>query len=161
MTTERTIAALATAAMPAGVAVIRVSGSLVKQVLATSFQARKDPVQHPREMIYGTMQSPSGSQRIDTGLAVFFPGPRSFTGEDCCEFHLHGSPLLAKKFLEALWSNGVEPARPGEFSERAFLNGKIDLLQAEAIADIIEAHSERALAIAQSQFEGQLSGVLD
>ncbi|NLF24133.1 MAG: tRNA uridine-5-carboxymethylaminomethyl(34) synthesis GTPase MnmE, partial [Deltaproteobacteria bacterium] len=88
---------------------------------------------------------------------VFMAGPHSFTGEDVAEFHLHGSPLLARQLLRSLFSAGATPATPGEFTKRAFLNGKIDLIQAEAVCDLIEATSSKALALAGGRLQGELS----
>ncbi|MCL4161486.1 UNVERIFIED_CONTAM: hypothetical protein GTU68_007143 [Idotea baltica] len=89
------------------------------------------------------------------------PGPNSFTGEDIAELHLHGNPLICKQMLREIFSFGVKPAEPGEFSKRAFLNGKLDLVQAEAICDLISAKSENALEIAKDHLNGKLSGSIN
>src|SRR4029450_17396 len=83
--------------------------------------------------------------------------PRSFTGEEVVEFHLHGGPLIARKVLETVFQLGTRPAEAGEVTQRAFLNGKMDLTPAEAVADMIAAKSERALKLAQDQWRGKLS----
>ena len=88
------------------------------------------------------------------------PNPYSFTGEDVGEFQFHGSPLVAQKILRSLFSFGVSPAEPGEFSKRAFLNGKMDLVQAEAISELIEASNERALKVAGEHLGGALSSAV-
>ena len=94
---------------------------------------------------------------LDVGLVVYFPSPKSFTGEDCVEFNLHGSPFLAGRLLENLAALGIRLANPGEFTQRAFLNGQVDLSQAEAVADIIAAETQAQARIAQQQLEGRLS----
>lgn len=156
-----TIAALATAPAPAGVAVIRVSGEKAAAILSRFFRSERTPADAPRELIYGNVLDDTG-EAIDSGLAVFMPGPKSFTGEDVAEFQIHGSPVLAQKLLRALVSSGlVRMAEAGEFTRRAFLNGKLDLTQAEAIAEVIEASSEHGLRVAKEHLEGKLSSVVD
>ena len=160
-TRATTIAALATAPAPAGIAVIRVSGPGAREVLARSFRSFKDPAANPRTMIYGSLIAPENGEEIERGLAVFMPGPASYTGEDVVEFQVHGSPLLARRLLRTLFALGVHPAEPGEFTKRAFLNGKLDLLQAEAVCDVINAQGEHALRAAREQLAGRLSGIVD
>ncbi len=152
-----TIAALATAPAPAGVAVIRVSGPRARTVLNELFRGKKDPTAHPRLMAFGDIIDFEGGSVIDTGLAVFMPGPWSFTGEDVAEFQFHGSPVLVQRVLRSLYAYGVLPAPAGEFTKRAFLNGKLDLAQAEAIADVINSRSEEELRFAGEQLKGRLS----
>jgi len=156
-----TIAALATAPAPAGLAVVRVSGPACGDLLPLFFRAGKDPLSMPRQMIYGEIVDPAENELIDHGMVVFMKSPASFTGQDVIEFHLHGSPLLARQLLKALYEQGVQPAGPGEFSQRAFLAGKMDLLQVEALSEIIHANSERALRVAQRQLKGSLSKIVD
>lgn len=160
MTEPRTIAALATAPQPAGIAVIRVSGPDTRRAISSLFRGKKNPAEYPREVIFGHLIDHKSSGVIDTALCFFMPGPASFTGEDVGEFQFHGSPLLVHKMLRSLYSFGLAPAEPGEFTKRAFLNGKVDLLQAEAIADVINATSEQALKIAGEQLRGKLSSVV-
>jgi tRNA modification GTPase len=155
-----TIAALATAPAPAGLAVIRVSGSMCKKVLQSIFQGKRSPVDEPRKLIYGKITDPKSSEIIDHALAVYMPGPHSYTGEDIAEFHMHGSLILVQRLLRSLYAFGVSPAEPGEFTKRAFLNGKIDLVQAEAIGDLISASSDEALKIATEQIRGRFSSAL-
>ncbi|MCB0333484.1 MAG: tRNA uridine-5-carboxymethylaminomethyl(34) synthesis GTPase MnmE [Bdellovibrionales bacterium] len=155
-----TIAALATSPAPAGIAVIRVSGPDTRRALAALFRGKQDPVQSPRKMIYGHLLDHKTGNIIDHALAVYMPNPFSFTGEDVAEFQFHGSPLIVQKMLRSLFAFGASPAEPGEFTKRAFLNGKLDLVQAEAVADIIEASSERALQLATEQLKGSLSATL-
>lgn len=153
----QTIAALATAAAPAGIAVIRVSGSDTRRALSALFQSPKSPTRTPRRLIYGQIVDHKTNAPIDSALAVFMPGPNSYTGEDVVEFQLHGSLILVQRVLRSLYAFGIAPAEPGEFTKRAFLNGKLDLAQAEAISDLIHANSQEALRIASEQMSGKLS----
>src|SRR5690606_35797660 len=117
-----------------GVGIIRLSGPasapLCRQIAGSLPQ--------PRAAHYSTFRDADGDI-IDFGLSLYFPAPHSFTGEDVCEFHIHGSPVVADRLLVTLLGYGARLARPGEFSERAFLNDKLDLTQAEAIADLIDS----------------------
>ena len=146
-----TIAALATAPGQGGVGIIRVSGpaahSIAQQI------ARREP--RPRYAHYGPFFS--GEQILDEGITLFFPGPHSFTGEDVLELQGHGGPVVMDLLLKACLAAGARQARPGEFSERAFLNDKLDLAQAEAIADLIEASSEQAARNALNSLQGVFS----
>lgn len=101
------------------------------------------------------------SSLLDEGILIFYPSPKSYTGEDMVELFLHGNPIILKKALELFLSRGIRLAEPGEFTKRAFLNGKLDLLQAEAVADLIGAKSELALKSAQRQLQGELSSVIN
>jgi tRNA modification GTPase len=156
-----TIAALATAPTPAGIAVIRVSGPRTKLALRALFKGKKDPVHNPRLLVFGDILDFKSGSSLDKGLAVFMPSPWSFTGEDVAEFQFHGSPVLVQQVLRSLYSYGIMPAAAGEFTRRAFLNGKMDLAQAEAIADVINAKSEEALKFAGEQLKGRLSTAVD
>ena len=156
-TENSTIAALATSPAPAGIAVVRFSGPKTAQVLRALFRARHDPTADPRRLILGELVDFQSGAMIDRALAVYMPGPNSFTGEDVGEFQFHGSPLLVQKVLRSLYSFGIMPAEAGEFTKRAFLNGKMDLVQAEAIADLIEATSEQALKVASDHLQGRFS----
>lgn len=147
-----TIAAIATAQGRAGVGIVRVSGPLALEV------ARQvaHPSPKPRYAHYGPLRDAHGSV-IDQGLALYFPGPHSFTGEDVLELQGHGGPVVLDLLLNACINAGCRLARPGEFSERAFLNDKLDLAQAEAIADLIEASSEQAARNALRSLQGEFS----
>lgn len=161
MAESSTIAALATAPAPAGIAIVRVSGPRTRVAIHALFRGKIDPVEEPRQLIFGELIDYHTGAVIDKCLAVFMPGPHSFTGEDIGEFQLHGSPLLVEKVLRSLFAFGISPAEPGEFSKRAFINGKLDLVQAEAIADLISATSEQALKLASEQLKGRLSDAVD
>lgn len=152
-----TIAALATAPAPAGVAVVRVSGPRCKLIFKALFRGKKDPVRIPRTLVFGDIVDFKTGATIDKGLAVFMPGPWSFTGEDVAEFQFHGSPVLVQRVLRSLYAYGILPAAAGEFTKRAFLNGKLDLAQAEAIADVVQAKSDEELRFAGEQLKGRLS----
>jgi tRNA modification GTPase len=154
---ETTIAALATAPAPAGVAVVRVSGPRARLALKSVFNGKRDPARHPRTLVYGEILDFKTSAPIDKGLAVFMPAPWSFTGEDVVEFQFHGSPVLVQRVLRSLYAYGAVPALAGEFTKRAFLNGKMDLAQAEAIADVVSAKTEEELRFAGEQLKGRLS----
>jgi len=157
-----TIGALATAPAPAGLAVVRVSGERAREVLNALFKGLKtNPVDNPRKLVFGEVLDFQSGEPIDKGLGVFMPGPFSYTGEDIAEFQFHGSPLLVEKVLRSLFAYGVTPAEPGEFTKRAFLNGKLDLVQAEAVSDLINATSEESLKIASEAMRGKLSGFIE
>ena len=149
---QSTIVAIATPPGRGGVGVIRVSGEAVPAIAATLLG--KDLM--PRHAHLVTFKS-ANAEPIDQGLAIYFPAPNSFTGEDVLELHAHGSPVVLDMLLRRLLELGAQVARPGEFSERAFLNDKIDLAQAEAIADLIECSTESAARSAQRSLQGEFS----
>jgi tRNA modification GTPase len=146
-----TIAALATPSGTSALAIIRISGPdsrrLAADILGRAPQARL--------ATHGDIADRAGSV-VDDVVATFFEGPSSYTGEDSLEITCHGSPFIAQKVLADLCARGCRPARPGEFTQRAFLNGRMDLSQAEAVMDLISARSERALAAARQVFRGAL-----
>ena len=148
-----TIAAQATAPGRAGVGILRVSGPAVKAVAEAVLQR----LPRPRYAEYLPFYAADGTV-LDQGIALYFPGPNSFTGEDVLELQGHGGPVLLDMLLRRLLQlTGVRIARPGEFSERAFLNDKLDLTQAEAIADLIDASSEQAARSAMQSLQGEFS----
>ncbi len=151
LTTTETIAALATPVGTSAVALVRVSGSLAS-VLAETIGGRA-PL--PRHALRADYRDQSGNV-VDDVLITFFQGPRSYTGEDTLEISTHGNPFIAQTILEDLFSRGCRAAEPGEFTKRAFLNGRMELSQAEAVMDLIHARSERALAAAHQQLRGSL-----
>ena len=114
-------------------------------------------VPQPRHMYYGRIVDPKDGSVVDECLAVFMPGPQSYTGEDVAEVQCHGSVISYKKILALMLENGAQPAEPGEFTKRAFLNGRMDLAQAEAVIDLIKARSARSFDCAVGQLEGTLS----
>lgn len=156
---QDTIAALATPPGRGGVGIIRVSGPLC----ATIAEAVVGHCPSPRLAHYGPFR---GEETVlDEGIALFFPGPHSFTGEDVLELQGHGGPVIMDLLLGRCLELGARPARPGEFSERAFLNDKLDLAQAEAIADLIDASSraaaENALRSLQGDFSRRVEGLVE
>lgn len=148
---EDTIAALATPVGTAALAVLRISGSDTKRI-AAALVAR--PLA-PRVATHVDYRSRDG-QLLDDVMFTLFQAPRSYTGEDSLEICCHGNPFIAQRILEDLLARGCRPAEPGEFTQRAFLNGRMDLSQAEAVMDVIHARSERALAAAHAQLRGSL-----
>jgi tRNA modification GTPase len=147
-----TIAAVATAPGRGGVGIVRVSGMQARNLAVALFG--REP--KPRHAHYGAFLA-GNRQVIDEGVLLFFPGPNSFTGEDVLELQGHGGPVILDLLLRRCLELGARQARPGEFSERAFLNDKLDLAQAEAIADLIEASSEQAARNALRSLQGEFS----
>lgn len=146
-----TIAALGTPAGTAALAVIRISGPDTVR-LAGDLLGSPPPPRRPR---LGRYRDRQGAD-LDQALFTLFPGPRSYTGEDLLELSIHGNPFIAQRVLEDLCARGCRPAAPGEFTQRAFLNGRMDLSQAEAVMDVIHARGERALEAAQKLLSGAL-----
>lgn len=147
-----TIAAIATPPGVGGVGVVRVSGSAARKVS----QGIIGRIPRPRYATLATFKDSQG-RGIDQGLTLFFPGPRSFTGEDCLELQGHGGPVVLDAILARCLELGARLAHPGEFTQRAFLNGKLDLVQAESIADLISAATATAARLAMSSLQGVLS----
>lgn len=152
-----TIFARASGAGRAGVAVYRISGPAAR----TIGELLSHRSIEPRRPTLTDVVDPASGEAIDRGLALFFPGPKSFTGEDVVEFHLHGSRAVEAAFAEATAGCGARLAEPGEFARRAFLNGKLDLAQVEALADLIDAETTQQRKQALGQFGGRLSGLAE
>lgn len=150
---EDTIVAMATAAGRAGVGVLRLSGSALLP-MAQALSGGKIPV--ARRAMYTDFLDEQG-QAIDSGLMLYFPAPHSFTGQDVLELQGHGGPVVMQMLLSRCLALGARMAEPGEFSKRAFLNNKIDLAQAESIADLIDAASQSAARMALRSLKGQFS----
>ena len=155
MPSPSTIAALATAPGRGGVGIIRLSGP--KSLSIAEKIIRQTP--KPRFAHYLPFYG-ENDQLLDSGIALYFPNPNSFTGEDVIELQGHGGPVVMDMLLQRVFSLGAEPAKPGEFSERAFLNDKLDLAQAEAIADLIDASSEQAARSALRSLQGEFSQMI-
>lgn len=154
-----TIAAIATPQLPSAIGILRLSGPDTRRILDVVFSPAHGGLvsgQAPRRMVLGDLHDRQG-RIIDSALAVLFPGPHSYTGEDCAEIHCHGSPVVLNEGLDALFAQGARQAKGGEFTQRAFLNGRMDLIQAEAVADLIDAESPAAAHNAVGQLEGRLS----
>lgn len=154
-----TIAAIATPGQPSAIGILRLSGPDTCAALDAVFRAkngRPAAQQRPRAMVLGELLDETG-QVIDSVLCVHFPAPHSYTGEDCAELHCHGSPIVLDTGLRALFAAGCRQAGPGEFTKRAFLNGQLDLLQAESVADLIDAETAQQAHNAVCQLDGALS----
>ncbi|OQW94199.1 MAG: tRNA uridine-5-carboxymethylaminomethyl(34) synthesis GTPase MnmE [Beggiatoa sp. IS2] len=150
-----TIAALATPAGRGGIGIIRISGSRVPEIAPIVLKTLKK-LPPPRQATFTEFVDKDG-QLLDQGLVLYFPAPHSFTGEDVLELQGHGGMVVMDTLLKAILAFGARLARPGEFSERAFLNGKIDLAQAEAIADLIDSASTQAARCALRSLQGEFS----
>ena len=147
-----TIAALSTPSGTGAVALLRVSGPGAKLVAAKVFTG---PALVPRRALFGKITAADGSP-LDDVLLTYFAAPGSYTGEDTVEISCHGGVLVTRRVLERLVQAGARPAGPGEFTQRAYLNGKLDLTQAEAVMDVISAQTDRALKAANRQLDGAL-----
>lgn len=148
------IAAIATAVGEAGIAVIRVSGKQALEKTSQVFNGKALANQKSHTIHYGTIIE--GGQSIDDVLIAVFKSPNSYSGEDTAEISCHGGALVTQRVLEALLRQGIRHAEPGEFTHRAFLNGKLELSQAEAVADLIHARSGKAVESARQQLDGAL-----
>ncbi len=151
-----TIAAIATPPGIGGIGIIRISGAEALPVLRKIFVPRK-PRTHftSHTLYYGTLIDPNG-HLLDEALAVYMRMPHTYTREDVVELHCHGSYLVLQSILRSIFAWGVRPAQPGEFTQRAFLAGRIDLTQAEAVLDLLHAQTETAAHLAANQLQGQL-----
>ncbi len=152
VTIQETIVAPATPPGRGGIAVIRISGPNVKSIS----EQLLGKIPSPRYASFTIFRDEQGFP-IDEGIVLFFPGPNSFTGEDILEIQGHGGPFVVDGLLRRILALGARLARPGEFSERAFLNNKLDLVQAEAIADLIDASSEQAVRASLRSLQGEFS----
>src|SRR5262245_48965116 len=157
MYTDDTIAAIATPPGPGGVGIVRVSGSLAVQIAEQVFTAAKGPPQWRSHRMYFGQVLDGRQSPVDSALAVLMRGPHSLTGEDVLELHCHGSPVVLRQVLARILSCGARTAEPGEFTRRAFLNGRLDLTQAEAVIDVVRARTEVGASLAIAQLCGSLS----
>ena len=154
-----TIAAIATPAQPGAIGILRLSGAGTCAALDAVFRAKNGKnagAQRSRTMVLGELLDETG-QVIDNVLCVVFPAPHSYTGEDCAELHCHGSPIVLDAGLRALFAAGCRQAAGGEFTKRAFLNGQLDLIQAESVVDLIDAETAQQAHNAVCQLDGALS----
>lgn len=158
---EDTIAAVATPEGDGGIAVIRISGPKSSGIINLVF--KRDQIDskalemESHRLYHGRIVDPESDEPVDEVLCVLMKSPNSYTGEDVAEIHSHGGYIVPKRILDVIFALGARPAGPGEFSLRAFLNGKMDLAQAEAVADIVNAQTEEGLKQAELQLEGALS----
>ena len=154
-----TIYALASGTGTAGVAIIRVSGPAARQSIEV---LTSQPVPESRRAGLRRLHDPSDGGEIDEGMVLWFPGPASFTGEDIAEFHVHGGPAVIDAMMSALAVTGlIRMAEPGEFTRRAFENGKVDLTSAEAVADLVAAETVAQRRQALDQYDGALATLYD
>ena len=157
------IAAIATGQAASAIGIVRVSGEGCFSLCDRVFRplgGKRFSRSEPRKMIYGDVLDRSG-ELLDRGLAVRFPGPHCYTGEDSVEFYCHGSPVVLRELLDTLLALGARQARPGEYTRRAFLNGQMDLTQAEAVIDLIDAETAAAAKNAMAQLDGALRRPLE
>ena len=158
MTASDTIYAVSSGTGRSAVAIMRISGSQTSALLE-SISGSLPP---PRRLTLRTLKDSSTGELLDKAMVVWLPGPGSFSGEDCAELHLHGSPAILSAIMELLskWP-GARPAEPGEFTHRAFLNGKMDLVEIEGLADLLEARTAAQRRQAFRQMSGQASSVFE
>ncbi len=153
-----TIAAIATPPGTGGIGIVRASGPDAERIGRALFRPRKaSDAFHSHRLTHGDILCPQTGRILDEVLAAFLRAPHSFTGEDTLEIHCHGGPLILGEVLQAVLRAGARPAEPGEFTRRAFLNGRLDLAQAEAVQEMISARSQRGLDLAMGHLRGDLS----
>ena len=155
-----TIAAIATAPGAGGIGIVRISGPDAVAILRRVFVPRR-PRHHfaSHHLYYGIVVSPDG-QPLDEALAVHMHAPHTYTGEDVVELHCHGAFVVLQEVLRRVLALGARPAEQGEFTKRAFLAGRIDLTQAEAVMDLLQAQTARSARLAVNQLQGQLADML-
>ena len=159
---DDTIAAISTPIGASGIGIVRISGKEALAVAEKVFRSKKHKLlaeARNHSMLYGHVLDNNGDT-VDEVLVSIMRGPHSFTAEDVVEINCHGGVVAVRKTLEAVLKAGARPADPGEFSKRAFLNGRVDLAQAESIIDLINAKTEKSLKVAVKQLEGALSGIV-
>jgi tRNA modification GTPase len=156
---EDTIAAVATPVGEGGIAIVRVSGPKAERIGQDIFQrgASGNGRLQSHKLHHGTICDPKSGKVLDDVLTTLMRRPRSYTGEDVLEVHCHGGSFVARQILETVLNCGARYAEPGEFTKRAFLNGRLDLAQAEGVLDLIHAHTEKGMRLAVDQVRGELS----
>jgi tRNA modification GTPase len=143
------------------VAIVRVSGPAAESIGRTLFRAPGRQIWESHRVLYGHVIDPVSGERVDEALLLLMRAPRSFTREDVVEFHCHGGLEAVRRVQELVWAAGARPARPGEFSQRAFLHGRLDLTRAEAIVELINARGRRAATLAMAGLDGGLQRRID
>ncbi len=156
-----TIAAICTPLGEGGIGIVRISGDQARKIGLSIFSRKPDGGFQSHRFYYGSIIDPGSGATLDEALVVFMQGPRSYTCEDILEIQCHGGYLLVQRVLGLVLSHGARLAEPGEFTRRAFLNGRIDLVQAEAVIDIIRCKTDASLSLAQHQHAGLLSRQID
>ena len=155
---EKTIVAISTASGNGGIGIIRLSGKQTFEIINKIFVPKNKNKEIKGYTIkYGNIVNPKNNEIIDEVLVSYFVAPKSYTTENMCEINSHGGTVVEKRILELCLQNGAELAEPGEFTKRAFLNGRIDLSQAEGIIDLINSKTEMEAKESISQLEGNLS----
>lgn len=157
MDLEDTIAAVATPPGEGAIGIVRISGREALAIGKRCFRRQKPGRWESHRAYLGLVLDPAGSDPVDQALLTYMRGPHSYTGEDVVELSCHGSPAVLRRTLALLLAQGARLAQPGEFTLRAFLNGKLDLAQAEAVMDVVRARTSRGLALALDQLDGRLS----
>ncbi|WP_022847422.1 tRNA uridine-5-carboxymethylaminomethyl(34) synthesis GTPase MnmE [Desulfurobacterium sp. TC5-1] len=160
---EDTIAAISTPLSKGAIGIVRISGERAPEILKKVFRTKSGKPKETfedRKMTYGIIVDENNNE-IDEVLAVYMKGPKTFTGEDVVEIHSHGGIYVVRKILKRVLLEGARLAEPGEFTKRAFINGRIDLVQAEAINEIINAESELSLKVAVNHLKGNLSSKIE
>lgn len=160
---EDTIAAISTPPGEGGIGIIRISGQKSLEIIRDIFKSPgNSPVEiSPRKVHYGYVVDPETDDRIDEVIVTFMKAPRSYTTQDVVEINCHGGPVVLKKVLDLAINGGARIAEPGEFTKRAFLGGRIDLAQAEAVMDMIRARTDESRRVAFSQLKGELSRLIN
>jgi len=154
---EDTVAAIATPFGESGIGIVRISGSLAESIAKNLFRFKKNSRRFSSHCLhYGEIVEPESGIPVDEVLLVLMRGPRTYTREDCLEIHCHGGYLVLQKVLELVLRSGARLAQPGEFTRRAYFNGRIDLTQAEAVVDLIRSKTMMSLEIANQQLRGLL-----
>ena len=155
---EDTIAAIGTPLGEGGIGIIRISGPASREILEDIFECTGESSSiENRRLTYGRIIDKENNQIIDECMAVFMQAPKTYTTEDTAEINCHGSMVSLKNTLQLILKKGARLAEPGEFTKRAFLNGRIDLSQAEAVIDVVKAKTDRSFDVAISQLQGALS----
>ena len=154
---EDTIAAIATPPGEGGIGIIRISGERAKEVMDRVFVPANGKPAESRRMTYGTVVDPEDGRKIDEVLCVYMKGPKTYTVEDVVEINCHGGMIPLRQTLQLVLRQGARMADPGEFTKRAFLNGRLDLTQAEAVIDLIRAKTDKTFDVAMSQLDGHFS----
>jgi len=155
-----TICALSTSPGEGGIGIIKISGEKSLKILKEIFRDKKNRKLariNPWQLIYGNIINPKTKEKIDEVLASYMKKPKTYTRQDIVEINSHGGSLLIEKILKLVIKHGARLAEPGEFTRRAFLSGRIDLLEAEAVCDLVKSKSESSFRRAHGQLEGRLS----
>ncbi|MFQ5435567.1 MAG: tRNA uridine-5-carboxymethylaminomethyl(34) synthesis GTPase MnmE, partial [Anaerolineae bacterium] len=157
---DDTIAAIATPLGSGGVGIVKLSGPEAKAIALRLFRPmRGEPALTPRALRYGQIVYPETGLPLDEALLAYMPAPHSYTRQDVVEIQSHGGTVVLQEILQAVFSLGARPAEAGEMTMRAFVNGRLDLAQAEAVLDVVEAKTAAGLRLATQQLGGALSGV--